>query len=341
MTNELIEKYNYDIAISLCQQDIEFAEKLVKALNPGLKIFFYKTNQSELISKSGPEAFANIFKAQSRVVVILSRSEWSNSFYTDIERNAIIDKVKFDGFGFIVIIPMVQDEIPPWYPSTKIYASPFRFSVEELAHFIEFKVSELGGTIKALTVEDRYEHFKSRIDEKKSTVLLQQSPEAIESAKNEIDDFKTFFNTKRKFLTERIGFTTAVYPFGEYQNCSQFRIGRYLLECKLDLPDLFHPLMTTQDVVASFELFEISDSGEPGKSIASEQRVYYYTEKLKGWALRHLFENPTRTERDLLFRNRDHSEFYDLNDILKTSLWVDAWFQKLFHYSTQNIERYL
>jgi hypothetical protein len=76
--------YEWDVAISLCKQDIEFARKLVKNLNPNLKVFFYEDRQEELISKSGPEKFAQIFKEQSRVVVVLSREEWGESFYTDI-----------------------------------------------------------------------------------------------------------------------------------------------------------------------------------------------------------------------------------------------------------------
>ena len=114
--------YKYDIAISLCKQDAVFAKKLVKALNPGLKIFFYEEKQEELISKSGPEVFAKIFKEQSRVVVILSRNEWSESYYTDIERSAIIDRtsVKNEGYNFLMVIPMEPGQIPSWYPSTRI-----------------------------------------------------------------------------------------------------------------------------------------------------------------------------------------------------------------------------
>jgi hypothetical protein len=86
-----MKNYKWDIAISLCKQDVDFARKIVRTLNPSLKVFFYEERQEELISKSGPEAFAKAFKEQSRIVVILSRNEWTESFYTDIERNAIID----------------------------------------------------------------------------------------------------------------------------------------------------------------------------------------------------------------------------------------------------------
>lgn len=130
--------YDYDIAISLCKQDVDFGKKLVNNINPSLKVFFYENNQEDIISKSGPEVFSRIFKDKSRVVVILSRDEWSDSFYTDIERNAIIDRtsVKNEGYNFLMVIPMVPGQIPSWYPSTRIYADPRKFSVKQMARFI-------------------------------------------------------------------------------------------------------------------------------------------------------------------------------------------------------------
>ena len=105
MNNPVIQNFKYDIAISLCKEDVDFADKLVKAINPNLKVFFYEHKQEELISKSGPEAFARVFKEESRVVVILSRKEWSETFYTDIERSAIMDRIK-GGYRFLMVIPM-------------------------------------------------------------------------------------------------------------------------------------------------------------------------------------------------------------------------------------------
>lgn len=75
----LSKNYKYDVAFSLCKQDVEFAGKLIAQLNPSLKVFFYEQNQEELISKSGPEAFGKVFKEESRIVVILSRKEWGES----------------------------------------------------------------------------------------------------------------------------------------------------------------------------------------------------------------------------------------------------------------------
>ncbi len=339
-----IKKYNWDIAISLCKQDIDFARKLVKVLNPSLKVFFYEDKQEELISKSGPEAFAKIFKEQSRIVVILSRNEWSESYYTEIERNAIIDRtaVKNEGYQFLIVFPMMHGEIPSWYPSTRIYADPQRFSIEELARFIEFKVSEEGGCVKSLTVEDRYQHFLDRIEEKKSIIELQFDKGAIQNAKDEITILKECFNKKSEFLRKNNIVTVSWFGFGQYVNKAHFGYGEYLLECKILLPDLIrYPIVTTQDFCVSFELFKIFGSDENRKQIEQEKRLFYYTSQIKGWSLKHLYEKVTEKERLVLFRNRDNSQFYDLTKPVNTFELVDIWFQKLLSNSTQTIERYV
>lgn len=336
--------YNWDIAISLCKQDIDFAKKLVKAINSSLKIFFYEDRQDELISKSGPTAFAKTFKDESRVVVILSRDEWSNSFYTEIERNAIIDRtaVKNEGYQFLMVIPMAQGEIPPWYPSTQIYASPFRFSIEELAHFIEFKVAEEGGLVKTLTVEDRYQSFIDRIEIKRSIINLQHEKPAIQSAKDEMMILKSCFNAKVDFLRKTIVDRVSWRHFSLIFNHSYFYYGDYLLECRFIFQDPFYyQILTTQDVIVKFELFKIFGNNEDKKSLELEERVFYYTPELKGWAQPHLYEKATDKELQVLFRNRDNSQFYDLRNITPTDSLVDNWFQRLLSKSTQTIERYI
>jgi len=339
-----VKKYTWDIAISLCKQDIDFARKLVKALNPGLKVFFYENKQEDLISKSGPEAFAQIFKEQSRVVIILSRKEWSESFYTDIERNAIIDRtaVKNEGYQFLMVIPMVQGETPSWYPTTRIYADPHRFTLEELARFIEFKVADEGGSLKSITVEDRYQHLLERIEEKKSIIQLQQDQVALENAKDEITILKNCFNKKSEFLRKSIIDSTSWFGFNEPVNKAHFGFGEYLLECEILLPDeMYQRIVTTQDFCVSFKLFKTFGSEASRKLLEQEQRLFYYTQNFKGWSLKLLHEQATKKELLVLFRNRDNSQFYDLTRPLSTLILVDDWFQKLLSISSQAIERYI
>ncbi len=337
-------KYKWDIAISLCKQDVDFAKKLIKALNPNLKVFFYEHRQEELIGKSGPEEFAKIFKEQSRVIVILSRNEWSNTYYTEIERNAIISRtsVRNEGYHFLMVIPMVQDEIPLWYPPTNIYASPFRFSIEKLARFIEFKVADEGGIVKELTVEERYQNFIDRIRLKKEIINLQHQEVAIQGAKDEIQKFMQCFNTKIDFLSKFM--RNADYRHFHFGGLlqSHFFNGNYLLRCEfLTSYDFWLSIKTTQDAVVQFELFKIDKSEESNELLESEQRIFYYTPELQGWGEPWQYEHTTDSERQVSFRNRDNTQFYDLINILPTDFLIDSWFQKLLSKSIENIERYL
>lgn len=338
------DKYIWDIAISLCSQDIEFAKKLVKALNPGLKVFFYEDIQEQFISKSGPEACARVYKNESRIVVILSREEWSNSFYTEIERNAIIDRtsVKNEGFQFLMVIPMVQGETPSWYPSTQIYVRPSRFSVDEIARFIEFKVAETGGAVKNLTVEDRYQNLLERIEVKKSLINSQFEKVAIESAYDEIISLKECFNRKAELLRKQIVDNVYLIEFQVTSGNALLGYGNYVLKCQF--PFDFQPwfqMVTTQDLFIIFRLFQVFGNGSSEKLIEEEQRIFYYTPEFKGWALPHLYEQATKSELQVLFRNRNNSKFYDLIKPLPTEKLVDDWFQRLFLKSTEIIERYI
>lgn len=345
-----IKTYKWDVAISLCKQDIDFTKKLVNAINPTLKVFFYEDRQEELISKSGPIEFSKIFKEESRVVVILSRDEWSSSFYTEIERNAIIDRtaVRNEGYQFLMVVPMEQGQIPPWYPTTQIYANPFRFPIEEIAHFIEFKVTEKGGIVKPLTVEDVYQNFIDRIESKNTIIKLQYDNRAIESARSETTILKATFNEKIKFLSKKIVDKVSYYEFILSGNHSYFSYGAYRLDCQLALENEYqYFLTTTQEFVIEFKLFKTFDSNdvfEPDSDkqlIESEQRVFYYTPELNGWALPVIYEQVTNREQQLLFRNRPNTLFYDLIKPVPTHLLVDLWFQRLIFKATETTERFL
>lgn len=305
-------------------------------------MFFYEDKQEELISKSGPEEFGKIFKEESRVVVVLSRNEWSESFYTDIERNAIIDRtsVKNEGYNFLLVIPIEPNETPSWYPSTRIYLDPRRFSIEELARFIEFKITEEAGTIKLITVEDRYQNLLERIEEKKRQVRLQETQEAIELARKELLLLKDCFNEQINFLQTSNFDTIYNIQFAGNSDTAEFGIGDYHLRCRVDIPDeLAQRIVTTQDFCISCELYKITDEGDI--TLFSEQRLFYYSELSSGWALSRLHEQATKKERLVLFRNRDNSQYYDLIKPVSAQLLVDAWFQQLLTKSTASIEQYL
>lgn len=336
--------YDYDIAISLCKQDVDFGKKLVNNINPSLKVFFYENNQEDIISKSGPEVFSRIFKDKSRVVVILSRDEWSDSFYTDIERNAIIDRtsVKNEGYNFLMVIPMVPGQIPSWYPSTRIYADPRKFSVEQMARFIEFKVTDEGGVVKSFTVEEQYEQLKRRYAEKEEIVLLQEKNEAISMGKVEISNLKSIFNAKIEVLQQPLFGVTSALPFSGHRLRAEFGIDDFAMECIIEDPEIEGVrVVTTQDYSVTFRLFQLYGSDRSQKLLSEKALYFYYTQYNWGWATPVTYGQITQYEMPISFRNRNNQIRYDLKDPVRSAQLVDLYFKQLLSHASKQISNYL
>ena len=348
--------YKYDIAISLCNQDVEFARKLKAQINPSLNVFFYEQSQQEIISKSGPEVFGSVFK-ESRIVVILSRNEWGETYYTGIEKSSILDRtsMKGEGYDFLMVIPMMPNETPVWYPSTRIYANPQNSSLEELAKFIEFKVTEAGGVVKQLTLEDRHKYLLERITEKKKIIKLQTSKEALDDILAAIEKIKHIVNEKIEFIECTRFWATqkqAWYlPFG-----SCFAIEDSLLEIRILKPDeTYQRIVSTQDYTLSVRLYKIIgainnlyEESANKQLIGSQDYKYLYSDTLKGWSVSFMDRNQiTEKEAAVLFRYRDPHNikvtywYYDLKNPLQPGILLDRWFQELLKDASCNLEKYV
>ena len=336
--------YKFDIAISLCKQDVDFARKLVKALNPGLKVFFYEYRQEELITKSGPEAFAKIFKEESRIAVILSRDEWSETPYTEIEKNAIVDRtfVKNQGYNFLVVLPMEPGQIPLWYPSTKIYADPRRFSIEDLARFIEFKVADSGGLIKPITSEEFASHFIEKLKEKKKIVGLQSSMPAIETLKSEIESLKRTFNKKADYFSQNnYSFSLNRNVFSSGNHHGLFGINGYLLSCEIQNIEGGIHLRTTQQVTMIIKIIEKNPGGRFSDLTKPEEYKFYYSEHLWGWSIPLIYSGGDYSHFAHLFSDIYQTVWYDLKDPIRTDDLVDLWFTKLWMHVKEGFSKIL
>lgn len=323
--------YKYDIAISLCNEDVDFARKLVKALNPGLKVFFYEDRQEELISKSGPEAFAKCFKEEARIVIILSRASWSESFYTEIERNAIIDRtsIKNQGYGFLMVIPMEPEQVPSWYPSTKIYVDPKKYSIDLLAKFIEFKVTEEGGIVKPLTSEEYSAYFISQLKEKRRIIGLQDSSDAIEALTSEVEKLKSLFNSKVKYFSNdhyHFGISQKLFIYSTYD--SHFGINNYQLYFEIQNMGFGFPIVTTQQSNLWIRLLRHTSGGRY-EDIKSEQYKFFYSENISGWSLPITYSVNSDMHFNHLFTEHGN-KWYDLKNPVSTNELIDGWFMELW-----------
>lgn len=103
---------------------------------------------------------------------------------------------------------------------------------------------------------------------------------------------------------------------------------------------MYDRIVTTQDFMVTFELFKVFGNVGTKKLLSSEQREFFFTIELHGWAIPQLVEMRTNTELQVLFCNIDNAQFYDLTNSLRTASFVDNWFQQLLSKSIESIERF-
>ncbi len=354
----MTKEYKYDIAFSLCKQDVKFARELIAQLNPSIRVFFYENNQEELIAQSGPETFGRVFNKEARIVVILSRKEWSESFYTDIERNAIIDRtsVRNEGYSFLMVIPMAPGEIPSWYPTTKIYADPQHWSIDRLASFIEFKLSDEGGAIKKLTLEDRYNNLQERIAAKKELVQKQLSADALDAVRNEINTIYQLVEGKIEVLKDNTLWATQRQTWPQPLPGAYFSLSGVILEVKVSAPDeTRQKIVSCQDYVLRLALYistsEVTNLWEEAKfnkPFRVTEYRFLYNGMQKGWSIPfRLDKGISANESQVLFRHKDpelmqnYMKYYDLKDPASSADIIDEGFQLLLALSSETIEKYI
>lgn len=334
-------EFKYDLAISLCKRDVEFARQLCLSLNPSLKVFFYENRQEEILTQSGPEVFGKVFREKSRLVIVLSRPEWSETYYTEIEKHSIIDRTSKEGYRFLVIIPMERNAVPAWYPTTLIYIDPYKFTIDQIARFIEFKVVEEGGVLKPIALEDRHAQLKDRIIQKQKLISLQETELATKSAVKEVANLKKIFSAKREVLQDNLFAGFSYTPFGDHIPHSYFQLGKFRLDCEVSDPtQQLKRAVTAQDFRLTLILSKVNERDHP-VTIESGTYIYYYTDTLKGWSIPYLSHQATENELMILFRDRSRTNFYDLKKPTISNELIDEWFQKLLKVSSEDLERYL
>ena len=335
--------YKYDIAISLCKEDIAFARQLCKALNPTLKIFFYEDKQEELVGKMGPEVFARVFKEEARVIIIIHRKAWGTSFYTEIENAAIVSRLKDEGYGFTFLIPLEKGEAPSWYPPISIYANPIDFSIEQLAKFIEFKINERGGEVKQLSLEEKIELLKNRMEEKRKFIeKLSMTRELVKTGENEMNRIVDVFNNKLQSVYDAMPNFSKTYnplpPHFRYTKeptVAEMIIEDIHLQIQLGTEAPFHyNFQSPQCFKVSFFLF-ISQN-KPGNAQPNiiKQSLYRFSsinELNFGWGEQLVRTADDDTSTFYLFKAPMDNYYYDLGEAVTSEKLVEHWFTELIN----------
>lgn len=150
--------YEYDVALSFLNRDVELAHQLYEGLKERLRVFFFPERQHELVSRDGEDRLTRIFLAEARLDVVLYRTEWSTTPWTRIEERAIrtrgFQKQDYDEF-LIVLVVDGNTVPPPWLPPHIIYGDPLRYGVASAITTVETVLMRLGTSVKPETPEER------------------------------------------------------------------------------------------------------------------------------------------------------------------------------------------
>jgi hypothetical protein len=340
-------EHNCHIAISLCKEDAEFARALKNALNPKLNVFIYEDEQHRLVGKSGISEFTSVFRSECKLVVILARKKYGKAGYTKLEQDAIHDRLVEEGMdmSFIVVVQMEPLGKPSWYPSSRIYASATRQSIEEIAGIIEYKLTERGVEIIPLTFEEKIDLAEQKRKDRKAHIQFLQSTESRDEALEQLEDFVKTVNKKIDSAQRRdLGVSISRRDFNSesfktFQNTFAYvQLGDIRLRILIEM-ERAHPNRFTSQMIALRGIIEeLEDQQyafENGMKLHkykiithSEYRFSTDNKQLVGWSQIEVVNAADPNTKAGIFFGYDG--LYDLKKIIPTNELVDDIFKEFF-----------
>ncbi len=181
-------EFKYDVAFSFTQQDERIAYEINDLIQDQYKTFIYSQHQDILAGSDGETIFSEVFSEQARIVIVLYRSSWGESKWTRVEKDAIQNRSRDNGYGFCIFIPLDDDmSMPPWIPANYIYYNLNRFGVSELVPVIKHKIHEAGGINKPESIQDAAERLKRHKNAQLERLKLLNNPSLATDVFNEIE----------------------------------------------------------------------------------------------------------------------------------------------------------
>lgn len=115
----------------------------------------YSEQQKDLAGKDGEGAFKKVFEVESKLVVVLYRSEWGTTAWTRIEQTGIRDRAYQDGYEFVTFVAMEdKPKMPDWFPKQRLYASHPRFGIDSVVAVIDARAQEAQIPSREMSVDE-------------------------------------------------------------------------------------------------------------------------------------------------------------------------------------------
>jgi hypothetical protein len=249
--------YKYDIAFAFLEKDEALVNQINDLLKDKFKTFIYSKKQEFKDDLEREMLLLDVFKKQSRYVVLLYGNKWGTTPYTAIEEKAVRTRISEEGNDHLLVISLDNSPVVPKYLSkTQIWTELALAGINGTAAFIEEQVRLLGGGLsEELPVNVVTEIKKVPQFEVESSKFL-ESVSGLEIAVNELKKLFSALEIEKNKITEINKSISLTYKRDD-KNCAinfgDFSIRFYLQPEKSNLlmnsPLYFE--MQKQDVTSS------------------------------------------------------------------------------------------
>jgi hypothetical protein len=157
-------------------------------LSGRLETFIYSDEQRQvaLAGRDGEDAFARVFGADARTVVVLYRAGWGDQGFTAAEATAIRNRAYEHGYDFTTFIPLdVPPSVPKWLARNRLWVGTERWGWDAAAAVIESRVLEQGGSPRIEDASVVAKQLQLQRDAKHRRFTLLNDGDPVEKALSE------------------------------------------------------------------------------------------------------------------------------------------------------------
>lgn len=240
-------QYKYDVAFSFLAQDEEIATGLNDMLQDRVKTFLYSRKQGDIAGTDGEKTFNKVFSEETRLVVVLYRSDWGKTSWTRIEETAIRNRAFDHGYDFVIFIPLEEPpSVPKWLPRTQLWVGIKRWGISGAASVIEARIQELGGEPHEETVTERASRLERSLKFSERRQRFLGSEQGVSAANKEFDSLRieleqlisiikstTSLSYKLKFVPQKIVILAPRFPAVSVD--WRYHFANTLAEAQLDI----------------------------------------------------------------------------------------------------------
>ena len=177
----------YDVAISFLSGDEPLALELHERLSPQLDVFVYSKKQEAIAGTDGLETFRQVFRSNSRLVVVLYRDGWGATPWTRVEETAIKDRALQEGWDWLLFVMLDATSTPPkWLPESNVRLSLPAYGLDQVVGAIKVRAQGVGSVFRREDAVERAKRLEQRTAARAAREQLLHSDAGVKAAQEAV-----------------------------------------------------------------------------------------------------------------------------------------------------------